>query len=185
MPESTASAISSGYLKPEPWPWEIEPSFPIMVQCCISYNPSPMSNTPASMPTDRSWSPRAALARFSEPLRVCSPIGCSGTPEGTSTGVILTSPYTRVRTLLTASTLTLLRDPTATSSTSVAPVMPYSPLRIPEADILPNWFVMRGTTDISRGGIPLSALRALIFSALPSVSSETTRTSTESISGGP
>jgi hypothetical protein len=54
-----------------------------------------------------------------------------------------------------------------------------------EAEILPDSPIRRGTQSISRGGIPLDLLLSLISSALPLVSSETTRTSTESISGGP
>ncbi len=42
-----------------------------------------------------------------------------------------------------------------------------------------------GMQSISNGGTPLDILLSLISSALPLVSSETTRTSTESISGGP
>ena len=54
-----------------------------------------------------------------------------------------------------------------------------------DAEILPLAPMTRGTQSISSGGMPLAALSSLIRSPLPLVSSETTRMSTESISGGP
>ena len=76
------------------------------------------------MPTAMSWPGSAALARFSEPLRTSDSNGCGGTPDGTSMGVTRTSPYILPRTDLTASTFTLLAEPTATSRTSVLPDVP-------------------------------------------------------------
>ncbi len=64
----------------------------MITQCWMSYRPSNISNTPASIPTERSWPPNAAFARFLAPRGVCSPNGWGGTPLSTSTGVTLTSP---------------------------------------------------------------------------------------------
>lgn len=92
LPDLTSPAMSSGYLNPDPCPRVILPPLSTTAQCCTSYRPSGRSNTPASIPTAISWRPRAFLARFSAPLAVSSPNGCSGTPPWTSTAVILTSP---------------------------------------------------------------------------------------------